>query len=186
MRWVRRSSRAHFQRSPCLLHLRRRRQVCVFSQATGRHGFHRKDRSTRMSHNSVVGQLRNSLYPSVCGPSTVRRTQGASGMLAPRKGRRGGFVPLRSLGVHLRFTAGTVLAGGPPHGSVREELPQTAPALGDDAENAHAPCPAHSTHDPGSESGPRVAGQSSPWASASPPVPYCEKTAGRGRLRRWG
>ena len=53
-----------------------------------------------------------------------------------RGGKRG-----REEGIGLRqgIAVGTALAGGPPHRSVREELPHTAPPLGDDGQDVAVP-----------------------------------------------
>ena len=67
---------------PCLLHLRRRRSVCVFSYAMGRHCFHRDDRSTRMSQE-------------VCQSDSTRHEQPQT----PAEDRPAGALPpKRSLG----------------------------------------------------------------------------------------
>ena len=78
------------------------------------------------------------------------------------------------------IAVGTALAGGPPHRSVRAELPHTAPTSGHERQASvgmrtpvtlpGVSCAVHSTRRPGSASGSRATGQNCPRSSAFPPA----------------
>src|ERR1700676_4211568 len=71
----------------------------------------------------------STLRPEPCGPR--RMTEGPGGLLDLSGTALASATPCRFYpGAFV--AVGTALTGGPPHGSVREELPHTALALGND------------------------------------------------------